>query len=87
MKLTKPSILVVNWVSSCLSLFQSVSTCARVNWPVIVHLKTQRNFVIWEDLSCLWSPNMSYRGALGVHLVRFRLWDLDKNNQLIFFWE
>jgi len=37
----------------------------RVNWPVIVHLKTQRNFVIWADLGCLWGPKMSYRGALG----------------------
>ncbi len=25
----------------------------RVNWPVIVHFKTQRNFVIWADLARL----------------------------------
>jgi hypothetical protein len=77
MKLRKPSILVVNWVSSCLSLFLSASTGARVNWPVIVHLKTQRNFVIWEDLGCLWGPRWVIE-ELWAHLVRFRSLDLDK---------
>jgi hypothetical protein len=37
----------------------------RVNRLVIVHLKTQRNFVIWADLGFLWGPKMSCRGALG----------------------
>ncbi len=46
--------------------FENAKSCqSRVNWLIIVHLKTQRNFVIWADLGYLWGPKMSYRGALG----------------------
>jgi hypothetical protein len=46
--------------------FENGKSCqSKVNWLVIVHLKTQRNFVIRADLSQLWGPKMNYRGALG----------------------
>ncbi len=57
--------------------FENAKSCqSRVNWLVIAQLKTQRNFVIWADLSCLWVQRWVTED-LRVHLVCFRLVDLD----------